>query len=42
VKEAFTLAVTVGDYYADESTGNQNLSIAERFYSTAFNWNDDS
>ena len=34
--EAFTLAVTVGDHYAQEET--LNLSNAECFYSMAFAW----
>ena len=38
--EAFTLAVTVGDHYADEK--NLNLSNAELFYSMAFGWDDRS
>jgi hypothetical protein len=38
--EAFTLAVTVGDHYADEK--NLNLSNAECFYSMAFGWDNHS
>ena len=39
-KEAFDLAVTVGDHYADEK--NLNLSNAELFYSMAFGWDNHS
>ena len=39
-KEAFSLAVTVGDHYADEKS--LNLSNAELFYSMAFGWDNHS